>query len=62
MNHINYQKQLAVCEICDEAIYEGQGNIMMMGFNGVHAVHVIHVQDNCELYLMWRNNLLKKTV
>ncbi len=61
MNYINYNKKIAVCDICDEAIYEGQGNVMMMGFNGNHCVHIIHVQDDYELYSMWRKNLIKKS-
>jgi hypothetical protein len=61
MSYINYHKKIAVCEICDEAIYEGQGNVMMMGFNGNHSVHVINIQDDYELYHRWRNNLLKKS-
>jgi hypothetical protein len=60
MNHINYHNKIAVCEICDKAIYEGQGNVMMMGFKGNHCVHVIHIQDDRQLYKIWRNDLLKK--
>lgn len=62
MSYINYHNKIAVCEICNEAIYEGQGNVTMMGFNGNHSVHVIHVQDDCELYRIWRDNLIKKSV
>ncbi len=61
MSYINYRKKVATCEICDETIYEGQGNVTMMGFNGNHSVHVIHVQDDCELYRIWRNNLMQKS-
>ncbi len=60
MSHINYHNKIAICEICDETIYEGQGNIMMMGFSGNHCVHVIHIQDDHKLYRMWRKNLMKK--
>ena len=60
MNHINYHNKIAVCEICDKEIYEGEGNVMMMGFNGNHCVHVIHIQDDRQSYRIWRNDLLKK--
>ena len=61
MNNINYRNKIAVCAIWDEAIYEGQGNVTMMGFRGNHSVHVIHIQGDSELYRMWRSNLMKKT-
>ena len=61
MIYINYHNKIAICEICNEMIYEGQGNVTMMGFNGNHSVHVIHVQDDSELYRIWRSNLMKKS-
>ena len=61
MSYINYHKKIAVCEICDETIFEGQGNVTMMGFNGIHSVHVLHIQNDYQLYSMWRNDLMKQS-
>jgi hypothetical protein len=51
-------KKIGTCEICGEDVLEGQGNVMMMGFNGSHCVHIIHREDDYSAYCEWRDNIL----
>ena len=56
--NVQYEEKLAVCEICGEPVYRGEGNVTMMGFKGSHCVHILHIENDYEAYHAWRNNLL----